>query len=525
MKKRLHSMSLILLGGALIGCGGSGSDSPQPVVPNVQASVDQNLPPIATSASQVPFVATITYGSSSISGLSATENSETVTISSVSIPNVDGVNVIYDESAQIGGVDNCYMGNDEFRSLSFGQSCTFSIRFDNTSGESRTVSGNVVVHLSGANIPSLLYPIEIMFFAGDWTVLQSGQKICYTTNGTIDCANATIPRQDGAVQAGVPWQFEGRYHDNEDGTVTDLMTGLRWEQSPVSTTMNWSDALNRCNNLGTANEDWRLPNIRELLSVVSYGGSPGSALNNNTPISNISGRYWSSSTYVLDSERAWGIDFSNGNIIYSALGNKASGNGKVWCVSGETRTDVLAPVYQTGQEKCYGDNGLEISCNGTGQDAEYREGISWDLVTRYDDNGDGTVSDTLSGLMWQKDPSANGVDIDWSTALTICANLDLAGYDDWRAPNVLEWMSLVDFDVANQAENLNDNTPFENLAGSGIDQKFDYWTSTSYNGSYAWTLAIWDGDIALPGPSQNQTKSSTTNTYVMCVRGGVNTPS
>ena len=60
----------------------------------------------------------------------------------------------------------------------------------------------------------------------------------------------------------------------------------------------------------------------------------------------------------------------------------------------------------------------------------------------FTDNNDGTVTDTRSGLMWAKFRVANGQS--WATALQTCANLTLAGYSDWRLPNVNEFLSIID---------------------------------------------------------------------------------
>ena len=99
--------------------------------------------------------------------------------------------------------------------------------------------------------------------------------------------------------------------DNGDGTITDSSTSLTWSKSDSGTRMNWEDALawvqekNAENYLGYS--DWRLPNIKELQSIVDYERSPdtsGSAaispLFECTQITNEVGQYpyfWSSTTH------------------------------------------------------------------------------------------------------------------------------------------------------------------------------------------------------------------------------------
>ena len=64
------------------------------------------------------------------------------------------------------------------------------------------------------------------------------------------------------------------FQDNGDGTITDLATGLTWQQSDSSNTYDWKGALNYAENLELAGfDDWRLPNAKELQSIVDYNKS------------------------------------------------------------------------------------------------------------------------------------------------------------------------------------------------------------------------------------------------------------
>jgi hypothetical protein len=108
----------------------------------------------------------------------------------------------------------------------------------------------------------------------------------------------------------------------------------------------------------------------------------------------------------------------------------------------------------TGQTKCYDDVGNEIACDNPdfpGQDGFYQSGCPSE--GRFVDNGDGTVSDNCTGLMWQKgtaDVDGNGsIDaedrLSWQDALKYCNELQFAGHDDWRLPNVVELKSIYDY--------------------------------------------------------------------------------
>jgi len=122
---------------------------------------------------------------------------------------------------------------------------------------------------------------------------------------------------------------------------------------------------------------------------------------------------------------------------------------------------------KTGQTKCYDTAGAKISCAGTGQDGDIQAGVVWPSP-RFVDNGNGTVSDKLTGLMWIKDETAA---MTWRVALDYVKTLNTGGHTDWRLPNVEELRSLVDNSQYNPS--LPQGHPFTN------GQSHDYWSSTT----------------------------------------------
>ena len=107
---------------------------------------------------------------------------------------------------------------------------------------------------------------------------------------------------------------------------------------------------------------------------------------------------------------------------------------------------------------------------------------------RFVDNGDGTITDKASGLMWVKEPGAIGglfgtpgspSQMAWELAIIQCNNLNYAGHIDWRLPNIKELFSIIDFGATNP-------TIDENFFPS--TQVLKYWTSTS---EHAFTDAKW----------------------------------
>jgi len=155
---------------------------------------------------------------------------------------------------------------------------------------------------------------------------------------------------------------------------------------------------------------------------------------------------------------------------------------------------VPAAVPKTGQTTCWDRNGYEIDCAGTGQDGEYQKGVAVD--PRFTDNGDGTVTDNLTGLIWLKNADCFGY-ITWNDALAVSNTLasGACGLSDgsvagaWRLPNVKELQSLIDFGQFGPA--LPPGYPF-----SGV-QIFYYWSSTTYAGwpDSAWYVRLYSGFV------------------------------
>jgi hypothetical protein len=103
---------------------------------------------------------------------------------------------------------------------------------------------------------------------------KTGQTRCYDTSGSeINCAGTG---QDGEIQAGVTWPVP-RFTDHENGTLTDNLTGLMWTKDAnlAGSTMTWQQALDYIAGMNNGTyqnfgyDDWRLPNINELESLIN----------------------------------------------------------------------------------------------------------------------------------------------------------------------------------------------------------------------------------------------------------------
>lgn len=146
-----------------------------------------------------------------------------------------------------------------------------------------------------------------------------------------------------------------------------------------------------------------------------------------------------------------------------------------------------ADLPETGQTTCYDASGNLISCTDTGQDGDIRAGVAWP-GQRFTDNGNGTVADNLTGLIWLKNADCFSTRT-WTQALTdantlasgTCGLTDGSQAGDWRLPNVNELESLINAEEANTATWLG-GQGFSNVQGIG------HWSSTTKADD---TLAAW----------------------------------
>jgi hypothetical protein len=195
--------------------------------------------------------------------------------------------------------------------------------------------------------------------------------------------------------------------------------------------------------------------------------------------------------------------------------------------------DGPAPVQQTGQTRCWNDIGVEIPCqtcipgaggctNKTGQDGMWEKGVELP-EPRFTVNGDGTVTDNLTGLFWLRNANCFGQKT-WQEALDDCNDLS-AGYcgltdgsnpGEWRLSNRRELFSLIHDGYSLPALSNTAGTghwvegdPFTNI------QYTPYWSATTMDNDryFAWWVSIRYGFVFY------ESKNSDSG-YVWCVRGG-----
>src|SRR5262245_56194308 len=175
-------------------------------------------------------------------------------------------------------------------------------------------------------------------------------------------------------------------------------------------------------------------------------------------------------------------------------------------------TPVSAGVgmLATGQVTCYDIDGSIITCTGTGQAGDIQAGAALSYI----DNGDGTITDNNTSLMWEKksdDGSIHDQDNSYTCqdAFAYVATLNsgnFAGYNDWRLPNLRELQSIVNYQVVAPAVSAVFNTncvPGATvLTGSctahvpTLEWQFNYWSSTTavFQRGNAWYVNFNIGD-------------------------------
>jgi hypothetical protein len=169
---------------------------------------------------------------------------------------------------------------------------------------------------------------------------------------------------------------------------------------------------------------------------------------------------------------------------------------------------AFAALPETGQTTCSDTSGAPIACAGTGQDGESRAGISWPSP-RFTDNGNGTVTDSLTGLIWLKNGDCFSVRT-WAQALAdanglasgACGLTDSSVAGDWRLPNVNELESLVNAEQAHTATWLNSQGFVNAQASDNLTLTFNYyWTSTTFanNVNRAWVVLLDFGQVGRQG--------------------------
>ena len=295
-----------------------------------------------------------------------------------------------------------------------------------------------------------------------YTIVDTGTKAFYSNSNIISSP------AEGQAYYGQDATYNGNqpsYTNNGNGTITDNVTGLMWEQDmgeKISFTESFTKATN--SSLGGHN-DWRVPTLKELYSLILFSGKVKgevaidlfidtkyfTQLIGDTSIGEreIDAQTWSSTEYVsttmVNVETVFGVNFIDGRIKgYPKYKPSTGAANKMYFRMVRGNTD-------------YGKN-------------------------NFIDNGDGTISDLATGLMWQK--SDDGTSRDWKESLAYAENLTLGTKTDWRLPNAKELQSTVDYTRSPKTTNSPAINPLfkcsEITDPNGNKNYPFYWTGTSH---------------------------------------------
>lgn len=310
-------------------------------------------------------------------------------------------------------------------------------------------------------------------------ILSTGQRLCFDASGLpLDCLDSG---QDGEFRTGEAWP-EPRFELQGDDLALDRLTGLVWPRiaSVGDFPMSWIEALSAVKLMNEedafGHADWRLPNRRELSSLVSYSHHRP-ALQARHPFTVSQTWYWTSTTASLAPGYAWHVHLEGGRMFY---GDKTR-DAMVWPVRGES-----AVLPRTGQRRCWDALGAVIDCAATGQDGALRSGVPWPQP-RFAMEEDG-ARDLLTGLLWARSTDHQGL-CTWAEAL-LAAKKQREKGRKWRLPSIRELESLVDAEHHNPA--LPSNHPFTDIREA-------YWSSTSsaYAPDWAYCLYLHKGAVGV----------------------------
>ncbi|WP_405604729.1 DUF1566 domain-containing protein [Polaribacter sp. Asnod1-A03] len=352
---------------------------------------------------------------------------------------------------------------------------------------------------------------EAVTTKSNYTQIATGQVVAYGEDGEIlNDLNPGDPLygQDANYLKGKEMSFK----KNEDGTVSDLNSGLMWQEIPTTQGFDWQGAKEYVENLELGGyNDWRMPTLKELYSISDFSkgwpylNTSCFSLVNNKHVDK-SEQYWADNPYIGHTEEggytaAFGVNHATGHIkAYPGEEPKGRGERKGPPPGNQN------PQGQQGEQKDENrppppGNGERPSGNPMLKHVRAVRGNIYG-INDFVVNEDKTITDKSTGLMWSTKDSEKG--LDWKNALAYAEESELAGYSDWRLPNVKELQGIVDYtyapgaeDSSNEGAAINPIFAISEIINENGDKDYPYfWTSTSARFQkgkpyyYAWYVAF-----------------------------------
>jgi len=292
--------------------------------------------------------------------------------------------------------------------------------------------------------PVAALALAIGLSAQTYPIVGTGQTTCYNDSQAIACpqSNQAFYGQDAQHPANQP-----RYSLSADGlTVYDQNTGLTWQRSPdtngdgsltMSDKLTWPQAQAQPAKLNASKfggfGDWRLPTIKELYSLIEFTGTdPGG----------YSGTDTSGLTPFIDTKYfkfAYGQTSLGERIIDSQYASSNMYANKTW----QGYDKLFGVNFADGRIK-----GYDLTMPGGAVKTFFVQCVRGGNygVNSFAGNADGTIADSVTGLMWARADSGSGMN--WQDALAWVQTKNAQnylGYNDWRMPNAKELQSIVDY--------------------------------------------------------------------------------
>lgn len=268
-----------------------------------------------------------------------------------------------------------------------------------------------------------------------------------------------IDGDDGYYQKGLDRIY---IRNEEKSTLIDKATQLEWQDNEdvLNNTQTWEDAISYCRTLAKG-ENWRLPTAFELRTTIDYSKT-NPAIDSSFKNIGKTSKYWSSG---LHNHLKWFGSFDTGRFMPDSIGYYSGNKILARCVKGNFYIP-LKPLTRNQNTQI--------------------------------------VYDSNTNLFWQDDFDAATVKLSWENAIRYCEDLKLAGFDDWRLPNITELHSIRDYNIA-----------YAKIKNGFLNEnRGSYWSSTTraYNEKDAWTENYTRGIITGYNSGKNLARN------VRCVR-------
>lgn len=388
---------------------------------------------------------------------------------SIILPNAKGINmkkilVLSATALMILGITSCSSSTDSTDST--GATVTSNLLDDDT-----LKAGDLSIEEANEMEAELLADVGYTSEEDGYPIVDTNETTFYSNDAIIDAPaeDEDFYGQDASYEGNQP-----SYTDNLDGTITDNVTGLIWQQDPGDK-LDWCEAATGLDEFNEEElggySDWRIPTIKELYSLVEFSGYTGTSSDTSNP-------YCDTDYFVFTYGDAAGEQrFIDSQILSSTIYD----SGTI-----DDGATVFGYNFADGRIKGY-ELSKNFYCYHVRGTTNYGQNI-------FTDNSDSTVTDSATNLMWMQNDSGTyeaGPDedgtLDWEEALEWASEKndeEFLGYSDWRLPNVKELQSIVDYtrgpattDSA-AIDEIFTATPIVNYFG--WDDYGFYWSSTTH---------------------------------------------